>query len=355
VRGRVRDVLTRRPADLPSARRRTAALLELLGEPQHDWAVLLRHELERAASAPDAYLAHEYLAEHNEAFWLGDVVRDFERAGMRYVGDATFDRPEGFVHPELRDRARELEGDRIAQEELIDLLAYRQLRAAVFARGDAHFDAAAGPELLEEARVASVVRALSDPFDPSPGVEEPFLGPRGSEVRVAAPLSKMAMLVLARDYPKGYRLGELAALAAGALSQQRIAPEPDARDKLRAGLWQLARHLEIEVRLDAPVLRTTPSERPIATTLARHEAASRPAWTTALHSSLPLVPVDRAILARLDGSRSQSEIVEALVQAIEAGELPLEGAPCGAARLRPLLEARVEQTITTLGWWGLAN
>ena len=370
VRGRVRDVLARGPGDLASARRRTAALLELLGDPQHDWAVLLRHELERAAEAPDAYLAHEYLAADNDAFWLGDVVRDFEREGMRYVGDATFDRPEGFVQPELRERARQLEGGpivgsdpadcyvvplSIAEEERIDLLAYRQLRAAVFARDDSTFEAPAGIELLDEARVASVVRALGDPFDPSPGVEEPFAGPRGSEVHVSGALSKMALLVLARDYPKGYRLSELCAIAAGLLSQQRITPEPDARDRLRAGLWALARHLEIELRLEAPALRTTPGERPIATALTRHEAASRPALTTALHSALPIEPVDRAIIARLDGTRPPSEIAGERVRAVDSGALSLEGAPSGAARLGPLLEAQVEQTITTLGWWGLAD
>src|SRR5690606_26757043 len=239
-------------------------------EPEHEWAALLRRELERAAHAPDAYLAHEYLAEDNEAFWLGDVVRDFESAGLRYVGDATFDRPEGFVHPDLRERTRELEDDPIGErgpadpyvvplsidgEERIDLLAYRQLRAAVFARADAAFGAPAGIELLDEARIASVVRALGDPFDPSPGVEEPFAGPRGTEVRVTGALSKMVLLVLARDYPKGYRLSELCAIAAGLLAQHRIAPEPGARDALRSGLWQLARHLEIELRLEAPELR----------------------------------------------------------------------------------------------------
>ncbi len=366
VRGRVRDVLVRGPgSDLASARRRTAALLELLGEPQNDWAALLSHELERAAQAPDAYLAHEYLAEDNDAFWLGEVVRDFERAGLRYVGDATFDRPEGFVHPELRERA--LEGDTkgaapasryvvplsIAEEERIDLLCYRQLRAAVFARGDAVFEAPAGIELLDEVRVASVVRALGDPFDPSPGVEELFAGPRGTEARVAGALSKMALLVLARDYPKAYSLSELSAIAAGLLSRQGITPEPDAREKLRAGLFALARLIEVELRLEAPRLRTTPGERPIATALTRHEAASRPALTTALHSALPIEPVDRAIIARLDGARSRSEVAAELARAVASGELALEGAPSGAARLAPLLEARVEQTITTLGWWGL--
>lgn len=355
VRGRVRDALHRSATDLTGARARASGLLEVLGEPQRDWSVILRHELERAAAAPDGYLAHEYLAAHNEPFWLGDVVRDFSAEGLRYVGDATFDRPEGFVDPALRERVRPLAGDAIAEEELIDLLVYRQLRAAVLARSDAAFDAPTGPELLDEARIAAVVRAASDPFDPTPGVEERFTGPRGTEVRIASALAKMAMLILARDYPKGYRLGELCAIAASTLSSYGIVPEPEVREALRAGLWQLFRSLEIELRLDAPELRTTPSERPIASALARHEAARRPALTTPLHGALPLEPIDRAIVAHLDGTREPDELARELAAQVERGELELEGAPSGAARIVPLLEARVRETITTLGWWGLAR
>src|SRR5690606_18424723 len=135
-----------------------------------------------------------------------DVVRDFSRAGIAYVGDATFDRPEGFVDPRVRARAAELTDDPIAREELLDLLAYRQLRAAVLCRDDAPRAPAAGPALIDEAFVASAVRAESDPFDPRPEVEERFVGPHhggGAEVRVSSALAKMAMLILASVYPRG--------------------------------------------------------------------------------------------------------------------------------------------------------
>lgn len=355
VRGRVRDALARTTSDIESARARTSALLAVLGEPSYEWAALLRRELERAAVATDGYLAHEYLAAHNEAFWLGDVARDFAREGMRYVGDATFDRPEGFVHPELRARVRAMVSDPVAEEELIDLIAYRQLRAAVFARDDAPFAPAAGPELLDEARIASVVRATSDPFDPSPGIEETFVGPRGTEVRISSSLAKIAMLVFARDYPRAYRLSEVCAIAARLLAEQRIAPEPDAKAKLRAGLFDLWRHLEVEVRLDAPELCTQPGVRPVASELARYEAACRPALTTPLHTALPIESIDRAIIRRLDGTRDRGELARALLAAIESGELELEGAPCGAVRIAPLLEQRIEATLTMLGHWGLVR
>lgn len=355
VRGRVRDVLTRWPTDLGGARARGAALLALLGEPQHAWSTLLRHELERVGTASDGYLAHEYLTAHNDAFWLGEVVRDFAEMDLCYVGDASFDRPEGFVEPALRQRVEAAIADPIGREEFIDLLLYRQLRAAVFARHDAAFEAPVGAALLDEARVASVVRARNDPFDPSPGAMEFFVGPRGSEVRVTAALAKMAMLILARDYPVGYRLGQLCTMAAETLASYGLSPEPDGRERLRTGLWQLYQHLEVELRLEAPPLRTTPSEKPIASALARHEAAHRPVLTTPLHTALPLEPVDRAIITRLDGTRSTGELAQELCACIEDGELELEGAPSGQARQRPLLEARIEHTLTTLGWWGLVR
>lgn len=355
VRGRVRDALVRSPAAPSEARGRAAKLLGMLGEPENEWALLLSRELVRAVDAPDFYFAHEYLAAHNDAFWLGDVTRDFARHGLAYVGDASFDRPEGWVDPRLRAQVGELSADPVAREELIDLLAYRQLRTAVLCREDAPRTPPSGPALLDEARVASVVRATSDPFDPAPEVEERFVGPRGAEVRVGSAVAKMALLILASGYPKGWSLDALVAEATAMLRAHGVVAKPDERARLRAGLWELWQHIEIELRLDDPSLRCEPSTRPVASALTRYEARARPALTTPVHSMLPLEPIDREIIARLDGSRTAAEVVDELATAIDSGELSLEGAPSGRARLTPLLEGRVAEAVTTLGWWGLAR
>ncbi|MBZ0119217.1 MAG: class I SAM-dependent methyltransferase, partial [Sandaracinaceae bacterium] len=127
ARGRVRDLLVRaRTADLEQAR----ALLGSLRERTSDdvWGQLLGHELDRAIQASDDYLVHEYLAEHNDAFWIGDFVRDAERAGLRWIGDSQFDLQEGRGFTAI---ASELSGDPMQIEERADLLGYRQLRCAV--------------------------------------------------------------------------------------------------------------------------------------------------------------------------------------------------------------------------------
>lgn len=354
VRGRVRDVLRGAPS-LAEARRRASALRAVLGPPAHEWAGLLAHELDRAAEASDAYLAHEYLAPHNRAFWLGELARAFEADGMRYVGDALFDRPEGFVAPELRQAVAWTTDDPIAREERIDLLAYRQLRAAVLCRDDAARGPVADASILEEGWVASAVRATREPFDLSAGVEEPFVGPRGTEVRARSPLAKMALLVLASRYPEGLRLDALEAEARARLRDYRIPAGPDERAVLRAGLYELWQRIELELRMHDAALSTTPGPRPAASALARLEASSRPHLTTPTHVALPLEPVERAILAELDGTRSPDQVVDDLIRACAEGRLELEGAPSSAARLAPLLAERVERTLTTLAWWGLVR
>lgn len=353
VRGRVRDALVRhREGGLEGARARLGRLAKML--PDNHWGTLLLHEIERARDASDSYLAHEYLVAHNDAFWIGDVIEAFARDGMRYVGDASFDRPDGWVHPSAQKSAAEISPERVVQEEAIDLALFRQLRCAVFAREDAPWtDALAGSLLLDEAYVAAAVRAQSDPFDASPGASELFRGPRGTEIRAESSLTKVALLILADRYPKAFRLDELVTLTEAVLREHGIAADPREREDLRDGLWQLYQHLEAEVRLDDVKLRTAPSEKPVATRLTRYEASARTVLTTALHTALPLAPLDREIVKRLDGTRTRAQIVDEIAAALEAGQVSLEGTPDLIERMRPVLIQQLDAIVDTLAIWGL--
>lgn len=358
VRGRVRDALTRGGTrDLASSRARLSDLAALLETPGNPWELLLAHEVERARGAADDYLAHEYLADDNEAFWLGDVVRDFSEHGLHYVCDALSNRVEGWVDPGFRARAAVMSDDAIEREELLDLASYRQLRAAVFsptAPGDP-----IGEAILDDAFVAGALRRRNDPFDLSAGVPEPFDGPHGHEVQVTRPVAKAALLILAERYPEGLRFSDLLARAHAMLDEHGVRRDlAEARTEdgeLKRGLYDLYRNLEIEVREQAPTLRTTAGAKPEATRLARYEAASGANLTTPLHTALPLEPIDRALVARLDGASSPDDVVASVVAAIASGQLDVEGAPSGAARLTPLVADRLARTLVTLGWWGLVT
>lgn len=353
VRGRVRDALVReRPGGLEEARARLQALRTLIDDDGGAWGGLLAHELELARDASDAYLAHEYLSPHNESFWVGDVARDFEAEGLHYLGEASFDRPAGFVPPDLRERARAVTSDRIALEEHLDLRLFRQHRGAVFSTEAPSSEGSFGA-LVESAFLASPLARQNDPFDITAGAVEPFVGSLGREVRVGAPVLKMALLLLADRYPEGISLPTLRARCEERLDDLGVSTGPSDFEELGPALTRLATELQVELRLHAPPLRLEPGERPCATPLTRWEARSGEVFTTPLHTSLPREPIDAAIVQRLDGARTRQEVAEAVAAGVADGTIPMEGAPAGLARIAPWVEARVQTVVTTLGWWGL--
>ncbi len=352
VRGRVRDTLRRAGCAQPEGARRRLELLRALFPDETDdaWTALIRGEIERAARGEDGYLTHEYLTETNVPFWLGDVARDLRAEGLLYAGDATFDRPEGFVAPELRARASALR-DRIERAEALDLRLYRQLHCAVFVKTDALGDPPPAAALISSAWIAGAARRRNDPFDIRDGMEELFDGPRGQEIRVSDATLKMALLVLAADYPRAQRLDALHAVCAERLQAHGI-PVGD-RDELADALARLHARMQIELRHEDAALRVEPPSRPRAHPLTRLEAAEGDVLSTPNHAMVPLEPVVRGVIARLDGESTADEITDALTAEIIEGRLELEGAPAGAARVRAQLATQVQSTITQLGWWGL--
>lgn len=346
VRGRVRDQL--RGLGVEAARARAEGLAEILREAEDPWGQLLARELARIDEASDGYLAHEYLTEHNRAFWLEEVVHDFAQAGLRYAGDAQALHPEGRVSPALHAKVATL-SDGQNTESLVDLLAYRQLRGAVFVRDDAP-EAQAGDAWIEEACFHGVFRVTSDPFELQPGVEEPFFS-GDTEVRVASGLAKMAMLTMSNRYPDAFRFDELVSLAADGLATRGFRPDLDAAPTLRSGLAQLLEHHMISARLSRPRVRVSPGDRPVATLLARFETRTR-SPTTPLHSILPLDPLDRALTSALDG-RPLDEVAEGVCQAIREGRLALEGVPDSGFRVQLFVRERLEPLVALLGRWGL--
>jgi trans-aconitate methyltransferase len=89
----LRSSLVRQAADEDKAARAievAARLLQDLPSRGHAHAALLAEELERVRNGKPFYIFHEYLAELNEGFWLGDFVERARRHGLDYVADALF-------------------------------------------------------------------------------------------------------------------------------------------------------------------------------------------------------------------------------------------------------------------------
>jgi hypothetical protein len=131
----------------------------------------------------------------------------------------------------------------------------------------------------------------------------------------------------------------------------KMSPEDGLRAVVRAwerGLVQLRPR-------SLPVVRS-PGVHPTASDLTRLEAHAHGFVTTPMHDYAPLDPFHQRIVCAADGLRTTEQIVEALLDDIEAGRLSLEGnAQPPRDQLRGPMRASIEQALGRLAAVGLLS
>lgn len=267
-RGLMREALLRHVGQ-DTLRERTEAaraLATFIGTQLSDfddpYAQTMVREATRVVEATDAYLAHEILAPHNHAFWFRDFCALAERHGLAHVGDNWLYHPGQHPPADVWEAVSGVTQDPYAQNELADLLRYRQLRCSLVRRADGPLTDSSGLALLEQVGVA----ACLEPPGPTPS-------------------ANAALQALIERWPR--------ALTFDALLEEvgRSLGEP-VDDATRAELAQLFHALFVgghcEWRLGEPSLRVERGGEVRAHALARHEAMVRGIVTTPTHRTFQL-------------------------------------------------------------------
>jgi SAM-dependent methyltransferase len=285
-----------------------ARLLEDLHSRDYASAILLAEELERVRNAKPGYVFHEYLAEVNDGFWLGQFVERARRHGLDYVCDAQFGRWEGHVPDELKSKLAARGLDAIEQEETADLLCHRYFRASILCRADAPRSPVSRRDLVEQVYLATSLTAKSDPFDLTHGAVERFRGAGGIEVTIGASVTKAAVLLMAAQWPAGSKLEQLCEKSTELLAEHGFETPADPRSQLIDDLIPLFEAGQVDFHLREPSFGTEIRDYPRVHALARFEAAHRDSLTTPYHVPLAFDPQTLALVRTLDGSRSLSQL-----------------------------------------------
>src|SRR5262249_51564913 len=189
--------------------------------------------------------------------------------------------------------------------------------------------------------------ALAKPKSPQPDLDsnavEEFAAPDGRTVSSQDPVVKAALLRLWKLSP---RLVPFAELWSDVATRLQRSPDP-VRDGLRQGPLPLAESLWAcyPAGLGAlpgyvPHFVLDPTEHPLASPLARLQAASDRLITNLRHASIELDPFDRAVLGHLDGTHDRQGLVKILTDLVVGDVLTVEvdGRPLkDPAQLRPAL------------------
>jgi hypothetical protein len=198
--------------------------------------------------------------------------------------------PMGRVKPDVDDLLSSKTSGRLEKEELLDVLRNRAFRQTLLVRTPAP-----GREEPDSAALDHL-HFTTDlvPF-PGAGPGTSFKGPAGA-LSTDDPRLVSALRALHQAVPRALPLAALA---------------PDSTDELRPALLRCVAAGLVEARAGDVPCAGTAGESPLASPLARLEAADGPVVTSLAHRNVDLDPPERFLLRELDG-RPRAEVARSL-------------------------------------------
>ncbi len=224
VRGMVRELVLAQTAGIPGLRARAEAardvcrrLVDAMGGEEHAYRRLVIDELCLVRDGDLPYVAHEYLARDNHAYWRSDFAALVAEHGLVHVADADFDQPwartDGSFDGWLR--AEGITGRSL--EDTMDFLLYRQLCSPILALAPLERHEPTASELT----ALFVASRLAPKGDPE-ALPVTFAHPGGVEVTVRDPGIRDGLRRLLPEWPRGLRVGEAFARPEGSLEDLRL-------------------------------------------------------------------------------------------------------------------------------------
>jgi methyltransferase-like protein len=304
-------------------------------------ATLFEH-FEQLAAEPAEALLHDEFEAYSEPVYFHAFMAQAAAERLQYLGDADFSTMCGAgIEPAALERLSSL-GDVVETEQYLDFLYGRSLRSTLLCRADVSLDRAPDAQRVLSLLVTADVRPLDASAGATTGpgktdwvpTDEPTIasavqaGPlrfrvQHGELEVSEPAAKMALLILAGRGEQALSIPELAAAvrqrlgSAAGESSSDTALATQILDWYTTGavsLWSFQSHFTPQ-----------PSERPIASPLARYEAARGSDVTNVLHRRITLPdPSLRKLLGWLDGENDRAALVAKLAKPVLSGKATLE-------------------------------
>lgn len=277
IRGMVREYLVGQTAGIGSLTERVEAARHASArfvagmehdESPHPYRALMKNELTLVRDAEASYLAHEYLAGQNHAFWRSELLALAESFGLAHVAEADFNHPWERTDDDFMQWLAEEKLTGVDARDTSDWLAYRQLHSPLLTLAP-YEPQPLRIEELAELYVASVMTPADDPTDDpdQPKGEHRFAHPNGQTINVTTASFARALHTLVHQWPKATRVGDL------------FDDDSDVLDDLVL----LYRNGLVDLRVVEPAQPDTPDEA-----LARHERAWGGYATDPLHRWRPV-------------------------------------------------------------------
>ncbi len=320
MRGMIRDLMRYHAMQFADPVQRVAqarAILDFLAKwvptENNAYGMLLKSELEGLQRSPDYYILHEHLEDINEPLYFHEFAARAARHGLQYLAEADFSTMLASNFPrEVNDTVVRIAPDVIRQEQFMDFLRNRTFRQSLLVRQGLSVNRTLTPDRLMPLWVSAALRPVKPAPNLAAEVEEEFRAPNGGMLRTPNPITKAAMVVLARHWPGPLAFGDLLREALALLNLQGHQPSPaglTAADTLASDLLQCYAAGLLELHACPSNFVIEPGARPKASPLAQWQAARGVSQVTTLRHELANIDANLGRLLQLfDGTRDRETI-----------------------------------------------
>lgn len=325
MRFHVRDVAE------PSERvRRAREFLEWLGTDTMErgaYGPAIRHEaMHLLNDTQPAVLYHDDLSSINEPFSITGFIGHARRHGLEFLAEADYHEfNPALLGAEAQARYEAMCGtDRVVNDQYLDFLKGRRFRQTLLCRAAA----APGTTSLQTAAVPGLDVSGHIRAEPAAGQEPAragmvrFASSDGAAISTNHPVVQAALRHVGEAFPRPIRVERLLALA-----RQEAGSIDAVEDDADALATTLARAFElglVALQLDAPRFAAAAGDRPVASPLARAQAAAGRDIVANLRPSMVSLDSKPALelLQLLDGSRDRAAILRDLSTRMAEHEVP---------------------------------
>jgi methyltransferase-like protein len=281
-------------------------VLRALGE-DNPIVSVLKAETEAvvAAKNPLATYFDEFEPE-NTPVYFADFIRRAQLNGLQFLCEAD---PVRLTLESLPDEAREfVEGfsDIVMREQYTDFFKMARFRQTLLCRDTVTIERGRLVDNFSRMFIGSPLRADGN-VEINNDSQARFLSQSGGTVTVNQPFVKAVISELSNAWPSRMHYSDLLERANARLDRA----QPDAREMLNRTLIKMLNPNLLEVDVGPYPLPTYPTEKPVASKLARLQAATGTDVVSMRHHVVELDdPVARSVLRMLDGTRDRQAILD---------------------------------------------
>lgn len=359
LRNMLREMLLFHVRAFESAEERikqSVALVRFLADAQDtddEYRLWMRAEANRIAEHSEGHLFHDELGEINDPLYFAQFMDQAARHGLQYLGEADFFEMSDHVFKDsVRQTLAQLSRNRILREQYMDFLKCRRFRQTLLCRHNAPLRNEPSAQRIETYFISSAAECTSRSGNAKPGERRVFETPRGAKLETDFALGQTALALLEEVWPQPLPFPELLQRTTQRNNKEDKSTRRDSED-LKGFLLRLYAAGIVEFRASAPTFTSTVSEYPVASPVARWQAARGSFVTSLFHIAVKVEDeIGRQLLTWLDGTHDRKALREMLWDFLKARNA-LNQTSDSELELRQKLAADLDQNLAKLSRLGL--